>query len=53
MKQYHQELGDKPVLSHGSFEPTHDVVAGFFLIDVKSKKVAIEWVRNPRPHGQR
>jgi hypothetical protein len=48
----HVKSGEEPILSYGPFEPTQDVVAGFFLIDVKTKEEAIEWARKvPDPMG--
>ncbi|WP_299739000.1 YciI family protein [uncultured Rossellomorea sp.] len=46
------EPGGKPVLTAGPFPETAELVAGFFLIDVKSRKEAIEWaMRMPDPQG--
>ncbi|MGM0752485.1 MAG: YciI family protein [Bacillota bacterium] len=46
------ESGGKPVLTEGPFPETDELVAGFFLIDVKSRKEAIEWaMRMPDPQG--
>jgi len=48
----HLQSGEAPVISYGPFEPTHDVVAGFFLIKVQTKEEAIEWARKvPDPMG--
>ena len=48
----HVEPGKEPILSYGPFEPTRDVVAGFFLIDTKTKEEAIDWARKvPDPMG--
>jgi len=48
----HVKSGEAPIISYGPFEPTKDVVAGFFLIDVKSKEEAIYWAQNvPDPMG--
>lgn len=44
------EEGGTPVVTEGPF--SGDVVAGFILIDVKSKEEAIEWaMRMPDPQG--
>lgn len=44
--------GDEPVVTKGPFENTNEVVAGFFLIDVKSKEEAVEWaMKVPDPQG--
>ena len=48
----HVKSGEEPVIEYGPFEPTKDIVAGFFLIDVKSKEEATEWARKvPDPMG--
>ena len=44
--------GDKRTVIHGPFPETKDLVAGFWLFQVKSKEEAIEWVKrcpNPMP----
>lgn len=44
--------GEKPVVADGPFTETKEVIAGFILIDVKSKEEAIEWaMRMPDPQG--
>ncbi|WP_191561179.1 YciI family protein [Metabacillus idriensis] len=44
--------GDKPVVTHGPFTETKELIAGFILIDVKSREEAIEWaMRMPDPQG--
>ncbi|WLR46659.1 YciI family protein [Halobacillus litoralis] len=44
--------GEKPVITEGPFKETKDLIAGFILIDVKSKEEAIEWaMRMPDPQG--
>src|ERR1700730_12482932 len=35
----------KPAVTHGPFAVTGDLIAGFWLIDVKSKEEAIEWMK--------
>lgn len=48
----HAKSGEEPLVTYGPFEPSKDVVAGFFLIDVMSKDEAIEWARKvPDPMG--
>jgi len=44
----------KPILVDGPFSETKELVAGFWLWQVKSKEEALEWVkRMPRPaHGE-
>lgn len=37
--------GSKPVVVDGPFAETKELIAGFSLIDVKSKEEAIEWVK--------
>jgi hypothetical protein len=42
--------GDKRTVTDGPFSETKELVAGFWLIQVKSKEEAIEWVkRAPNP----
>lgn len=44
--------GGKPVVTNGPFVNVDELVAGFIIIDVKSKKEAIEWaMRMPDPTG--
>ena len=44
--------GGKPSLVHGPFSGAKDLIAGFWLIQVKSKEEAIEWaMRCPPPAG--
>ncbi|MFC5402241.1 YciI family protein [Cohnella soli] len=46
------EPGKKPVVTDGPFTETKELIAGFFLIDVKSREEAIEWaMRAPDPMG--
>jgi hypothetical protein len=46
------EPGGKPVVTEGPFTESNDLVAGFFLVDVKSREEAIEWaMRMPDPQG--
>jgi hypothetical protein len=35
----------KPAVTHGPFAVTSDLIAGFWLIEVKSKDEAIEWMK--------
>lgn len=45
------EPGGEPVVTEGPFE-VDGLVAGFFLIDVKSREEAIQWaMRVPDPQG--
>jgi hypothetical protein len=44
--------GQKPIVTEGPFPHVNELVAGFFLIDVKSKEEAIEWLmKAPDPQG--
>jgi hypothetical protein len=44
--------GEKPVVTNGPFTESNEIVAGFILIDVKSREEAIEWaMRMPDPQG--
>ena len=45
--------GKTPSVSHGPFAVTSDLVSGFWLIQVKSKDEAIEWVKRiPNPNNE-
>jgi len=44
--------GKKPAVVDGPFAETKELIAGFWLIEVKSKEEALAWaVRSPMPHG--
>lgn len=44
--------GKKPVAVDGPFTETKELIAGFWLIQVKSKEEAVAWaLRSPAPHG--
>jgi hypothetical protein len=44
--------GDKRAVIDGPFTEAKDLIAGFWLIQVKSKEEAIEWVKRcPNPMG--
>jgi len=44
--------GDKRTVIDGPFSEARELVAGFWLIQVKSKEEAIEWVKRiPNPDG--
>ena len=44
--------GGKPTVTDGPFAETKELIAGYWLIQVKSKEEAIEWAeRVPAPHG--
>ncbi|TJY43312.1 YciI family protein [Cohnella pontilimi] len=46
------EPGGKPVVTDGPFTESKELIAGFILIDVKSREEAIEWaMRMPDPQG--
>jgi hypothetical protein len=45
--------GDKRTVVDGPFTEVKELVAGYWLIDVKSKEEAIEWVKRvPNPMGE-
>ena len=47
--------GDKRIITDGPFAETKEVIAGFTIIQVKSKEEAIEWVKrapNVSPNGE-
>ena len=46
--------GDKRTVIDGPFTETKELIAGFWILDVKSKDEAIEWVKRcPNPmHGE-
>jgi len=44
--------GGKPSVVEGPFAETKDLIAGYWLIQVKSKEEAIDWAKGcPSPHG--
>lgn len=46
------EHGGSPVVTEGPFTETKELIAGFILIDVKSRDEAIKWaMRMPDPQG--
>ncbi|WP_337100372.1 YciI family protein [Paenibacillus sp. YIM B09110] len=46
------EPGGKPKITDGPFTEAKEIIAGYTLIEVKSKEEAIEWaLRMPDPHG--
>ena len=45
--------GEKRTVVDGPFTETKELIAGFWLIEVKSKEEAIEWVKRvPNPTGE-
>ena len=45
--------GDKRTVIDGPFSETKELIAGFWLWQVKSLEEAIEWVKRcPNPHGE-
>lgn len=47
--------GDKRIVTDGPFAETKELIAGYWLWQVKSKEEAIEWVKrcpNPFPGGE-
>ncbi|GIN72385.1 hypothetical protein J14TS2_28600 [Bacillus sp. J14TS2] len=46
------EPGGKPNIMDGPFTEAKEIIAGYTLIEVKSREEAIEWaLRMPDPHG--
>ena len=44
--------GGKPVITDGPFTEAKEVIAGFWMIQVKSKEEALEWAKRcPLPEG--
>src|SRR5438874_13776086 len=45
--------GGRPTVVDGPFTETKELIAGYWIIQVKSREEAIEWAkRAPAPHGQ-
>ena len=45
--------GDKRTVTDGPFAETKELIAGFWMIQVKSKEEAVEWAKRcPNPHGE-
>jgi hypothetical protein len=45
--------GGKPVIIDGPFAETKELIAGYWLIKVKSREEAIAWAKRiPAPHGK-
>jgi hypothetical protein len=45
--------GDKRIVIDGPFPETKELIAGYWVIQVKSKEEAIEWARRcPNPQGE-
>ena len=48
-----QYSGGKRTLIDGPFAETKELIAGYWIIQVKSKQEAIDWaMRAPAPHGE-
>ncbi|MFC6333559.1 YciI family protein [Paenibacillus septentrionalis] len=46
------EPGGKPKITDGPFTEAKEIIAGYTLIEVKSREEALEWaMRMPDPHG--
>jgi hypothetical protein len=44
--------GGKPVITDGPFAEAKEVIAGFWIIQVKSKEQAVEWAKRcPLPEN--
>ncbi|WP_020620410.1 YciI family protein [Paenibacillus daejeonensis] len=49
----YEEPGAKPTITDGPFSESKEVIAGYTLIEVRSREEAIEWaLRMPDPHGK-
>jgi hypothetical protein len=47
------ETGNKRTVIDGPFAETKELVAGYWIIQVKSKAEAIEWIKRcPNPHSE-
>jgi hypothetical protein len=45
--------GDKRTVIDGPFPETKDLIAGYWIIQVKSKQEAIDWIKRcPNPHNE-
>jgi hypothetical protein len=45
--------GGKRIVTDGPFAETKELIAGYWIIQVKSKEEAIEWAKRvPAPHGE-
>ena len=45
--------GDKRTVIDGPFAETKELIAGYWIIQVKSREEAIEWAKRvPAPHGE-
>jgi hypothetical protein len=45
--------GGRPTVVDGPFPETKELIAGYWLIQVKSKEEAIDWAKRcPAPHGE-
>jgi hypothetical protein len=43
----------RPVIINGPFTETKELIAGYWLIQVRSKEEAIDWAKRcPSPHGE-
>ncbi|MFS0723587.1 YciI family protein [Paenibacillus sp. 1P07SE] len=48
----YEEPGGKPTIIDGPFSEAKELIAGYTLIEVRSREEAIEWaLRMPDPHG--
>ena len=47
------ETGNKRTVIDGPFAETKELVAGYWILQVKSKEEAIEWIKRcPNPHSE-
>lgn len=45
--------GDQKTVIDGPFTETKELIAGYWIIQVKSREEAVEWARRiPNPHGE-
>jgi hypothetical protein len=45
-------LGDKPAIIDGPFAETKELIAGYWIINVKSREEALQWAKRiPAPHA--
>jgi hypothetical protein len=52
MRIFYPVSGGKAVVTDGPFTETKELIAGYWIIQVRSREEAIEWaLRAPDPHG--
>jgi hypothetical protein len=45
--------GNKPVVTDGPFSQAKEVVGGYYIIEVKSNEVAIQWANSAHSQEER